>query len=102
MKTKFVYTGIRVKNLEESVNFYTKLFGMKEAGRNKFEITKGEVVALRCEENGLELELNYYEKGSEYDTPYNVGEGLDHLAFQVEDLAKFKKRASRDIRSLEK
>jgi catechol 2,3-dioxygenase-like lactoylglutathione lyase family enzyme len=30
--------------------------------------------------------LNYYEKDSPYNTKYTVGEGLDHLAFKVEDI----------------
>jgi catechol 2,3-dioxygenase-like lactoylglutathione lyase family enzyme len=30
--------------------------------------------------------LNYYEKGSPFNKPYSAGEGLDHLAFKVNDL----------------
>ncbi len=86
MKAKLSYTGIRVKDLEKSVEFYTKVLGMKETGRSKIEETGGEAVSLVSEEGGHPLELNYYEKGSKFDTEYTVGEGLDHLAFQVEDL----------------
>lgn len=34
------------------------------------------------------MELNYYREDSPYNTRYNVGEGLDHLAFKVDDLDK--------------
>lgn len=88
MKSKFTYVGIRVKDLEKSINFYTKLLGMKVKGRNKFERTKGEVVSLESEGVPFELELNYYEKDSPYYTEYATGEGLDHLAFGVEDLPR--------------
>jgi len=88
MKSKFAYVGIRVKDLEKSIDFYTKLLGMKVKGRNKFERTKGEVVSLECEGVPFELELNYYEKDSPYYTEYTAGEGLDHLAFGVEDLPR--------------
>ncbi len=88
MKAKLIYTGIRVKDLEKSIEFYTKVLGMKVTGRSKFEETKGETVGLVSEEGGHLLELNYYEKGSDFDTKYGVGEGLDHLAFQVDDLKK--------------
>jgi lactoylglutathione lyase len=88
MKAKFIYTGIRVKNMEKSIEFYTKLLGMKVTGRTKIEATKGEVVGLVSEDGGHLLELNYYGRGSEFDTKYAVGDGLDHLAFQVEDLKK--------------
>ena len=88
MKTKFTYVGIRVKDLEKSIDFYTKLLGMKVKGRNKFERTKGEVVSLENEGVPFELELNYYEKDSPYYAEYTAGEGLDHLAFGVEDLSR--------------
>lgn len=88
MKTKFAYTGIRVKDLDASITFYTNVLGMKEVGRNTIDVAKGVVASLKSEDGGFELELNYYEKGTRFATPYVVGEGLDHLAFQVEDLDK--------------
>lgn len=86
MKPRFTYVGIRVTNLERSIDFYTKLLGMKVVGRGKVEQTKGETVALQSEKGGFILELNYYEKGSPYAAKYTVGEELDHLAFKVEGL----------------
>ncbi|MDH5788156.1 MAG: VOC family protein [Candidatus Bathyarchaeota archaeon] len=88
VKSKFTYVGIRVTNLQKSIDFYTKILGMKIAGRGKVEQTKGETVALQSENDSFILELNYYEKDSPYNTPYTVGEGLDHLAFKVDDLDK--------------
>jgi lactoylglutathione lyase len=88
LKSKFTYVGIRVKDLEKSIDFYTKLLGMKVKGRSKMERTKGELVSLESEGGTFELELNYYEKDSPYYAEYTVGEALDHLAFGVEDLSK--------------
>ena len=88
MKAKFTYAGIRVKDLEKSINFYTTFLGMKLKGRNRIEISKGEVASLTTEDGGFELELNHYDKDSPYNTEYSIGEGLDHLAFGVEDLNK--------------
>jgi len=50
MKAKLIYTGIRVKDMERSVEFYTRLLGMKVTGRTKVEATKGETVGLVSEE----------------------------------------------------
>ena len=86
MKAKFAYVGIRVNDLQRSLDFYTKLLGMNILGRSKIEQTRGETVALQSEEGGFILELNYYEKDSPYYTEYAAGEGLDHLAFKVDDL----------------
>jgi lactoylglutathione lyase len=88
MKARFVYAGIRVKNLEESLKFYTKVLGMKVSGRGTFDPVGGTFVNLVSEKSGFELELNYYRPGSRFDVPYVVGEGVDHLAFDVPDLDK--------------
>jgi catechol 2,3-dioxygenase-like lactoylglutathione lyase family enzyme len=95
MKTKFTYTGIRVKDLEKSVDFYTKVLGMKENGRSKIEQTGGETVTLTTHEGGPVLELNWYGKGSKFNTEYSVGESVDHLAFQVDDLDKAAEEAKK-------
>ena len=88
VKSKFTYVGIRVKDLDKSINFYTSLLGMKVKDRSKVAQTKGETVALEGEDNGFTLELNYYEKDSPYYAEYTAGEALDHLAFSVDDLNK--------------
>ena len=93
MKSKFTYVGIRVSALQRSIDFYTKILGMKVTGRGKIEQTRGETVGLQSEKDGFVLELNYYEESSPYNTKYSVGEGLDHLAFKVHDLDKALEKA---------
>ncbi len=96
MKAKFTYVGIRVTNLQKSIDFYTKILGMNVTGRSKIEQTKGEVVGLETEKGGFALELNHYEDDSPYNTKYVAGEGLDHLAFKVDDLNKALEEAGRN------
>ncbi len=88
MKAKFTYVGIRVTNLDRSIEFYTKVLGLTVCGRGKVPQTKGETVGLQSEKESFILELNYYEKDSPYNTKYTQGEGLDHLAFKVDNLDK--------------
>ncbi|MEM2889278.1 MAG: VOC family protein [Candidatus Bathyarchaeia archaeon] len=95
MKSKFVYVGIRVTNLQKSVDFYTKILGMNVINQSKIDQTKGTVVVLQCEKGGPILELNYYDKDSPYNVKYVTGEGLDHLAFKVENLEKALEEARR-------
>ena len=95
MNARFMYVGIRVTNLQISIDFYTKLLGMKITGRGKIEQTKGETVGLESEKGGFNLELNYYEKDSQYNTKYIVGDGLDHLAFKVDNLDDALKEAEK-------
>jgi lactoylglutathione lyase len=95
LKAKFEYVGIRVKDLSKSIDFYTRLLEMKVVNRFRIEKTKGEIVNLQSENGNFVLELNYYEADSPYNTEYAVGEGLDHLAFKVEDLDKALEEAKR-------
>jgi len=78
--------GIRVTDIQRSVDFYYNILGMQVIGRSKIPMTKGETVAMQSEKEGFILELNYYEKDSPHSTPYTAGCGLDHLAFKVDNL----------------
>ncbi len=95
MRAKLKYTGIRVKDLDASVKFYTAVLGMSVKERNRFDETRGTVVDLESEGSDHPLELNYYESGSPFDSPYEAGEGLDHLGFKVLDLDRAISEAAR-------
>ena len=82
------YTGIRVRDLERSLALYSGFFGLKEVRRGENAPNGGGTyVLLRDDVSGQRLELNWYPPGSPYATPYIPGEGLDHVAFRVEDVA---------------
>jgi lactoylglutathione lyase len=84
---RFIYTGIRVKDMDESIKFYTEVLGMEIVEkRERTEPTKGEGVTLKSPNSNQLLELNFYERDSPFFTPYENGEDLDHLAFDVENL----------------
>lgn len=84
------YVGLRVTDLDRSVRFYTEIFGLKEVARGDNTSTgKGPYVLLRDGFTGQKLELNYYAPGSRFATPFEAGEGLDHISFRVEDLNEF-------------
>ena len=86
MEAKFTYVGIRVKNMKKSVEFYTKLLGMKDQGHSRIEVAKGDVAFLQSKDGEVGIELNHYDSDSPFNTKYVVGEGLDHLAFGVKNL----------------
>ena len=76
-------------NLDRSLEFYRGLLGLEEVARGDgTEQGMGIFVLLRDRRSGMKLELNWYPEGSKYDTRYTVGEGLDHIAFCVEDMQK--------------
>lgn len=83
----FSYTGIRVRDLDRSIDFYTRILGMHVAFRTKIRKQHGEVALLKSPRGKQRLELNWYEPGTKYATTYERGEGLDHLAFRTPKLS---------------
>ncbi len=82
---KFVYTGIRVRDLERSIKFYTGTMEMKEEERGTMR-DGGVYVQLKSADSEQKLELNYYPPGKKYCEEYVEGSELDHLAFRCEDV----------------
>ena len=88
MGFRFIYTGIRVKNMEESLKFYTEVLGMVIVEPLVRTVpTRGSVVTLKSPNSEQVLELNHYEQDSPFNLAYLNGEDLDHIAFDVTDLA---------------
>jgi lactoylglutathione lyase len=85
MDFRFRYTGVRVRDLDAAIDFFTKTLGMKLLGRIKAPWNKGEFANLQSKDGKHWLELNWYDKGSPVAGPYSEGEQLDHLGFQVDD-----------------
>ena len=87
MTLRFRYTGIRVRDLDESIRFYTEILGMEVVEPEQpTPPTRGRVVELRSPRSSQRLELNWYEPGSRFGTPYVNGQELDHLAFECDDV----------------
>jgi len=88
MPFRMTYTGIRVKDMEDSLRFYTEILGMQMVeALQSTPPTKGRVVTLQSPDSSQVLELNWYEAGSRFGPIYSNGEELDHLAFECEDLS---------------
>lgn len=83
------YAGIRVTNMERSLKFYADLFHLEVVGRGDNGPRGGGTYALLRDPNsGQKLELNHYPASSPYAVPYAPGEGLDHIAFRVQDVGE--------------
>lgn len=88
MKSKFVYTGIRVRDMDRAIDFFTRVLGMRLEGRVKVGWTKGEFANLETGDGKHWLELNWYAPDSPIEGPFREGDELDHLGFEVPDFAK--------------
>lgn len=85
---RFSYTAIRVRDLDRSIAFYRDVLGLTLQGRDTFPANKGEAAYFGSEGANHPLEVNWYADDSPVAGPYREGEELDHLAFEVEDLAE--------------
>ena len=92
MKPRFGYTGIRVRDLDGAIMFFTKYLGMKLRSRVKANWTKGEFANLASQGEKHWLELNWYADDSPVGGPFKEGEELDHLGFEVEDFEDLLKK----------
>lgn len=89
--------GIRVTDLERSLDFYRFLLDLEELSRSKDDDSS--YVLLRDRRSGQRLELNWYAPHSPFYTPFVAGEGLDHLEVRVRDVpATLERLRSRGVR----
>lgn len=82
---KFLHTMIRVKNIEESLKFYTEVLNMKFDHKKRLEDCW--LYFLTDEENTCQIELTVNDATP--DEGYNIGSGFGHFAFSVESLDAF-------------
>jgi lactoylglutathione lyase len=83
---RFWYTGIRVKNLEESMRFYREALGFRVLFRGKMTAHEGTYVQMRTPTGKQILELNYYPKTSKFHEEYTNGSELDHIGLYISDV----------------
>ena len=84
MKVKYLHTMVRVKNIEESKEFYCDLLGLKEIKRKESEEGKFTLVFLAApNQEDIALELTYNWNTNEI---YSEGRNFGHLAFEVSDI----------------
>lgn len=86
-KFRLLHTMIRVKDLEKSIDFYTRLLGMKLTRRKDYpsgEFTLA-FVGYGDESDTTVVELTHNWGQQE---PYDLGSGFGHLAIGVPDIYK--------------
>lgn len=88
MVKKVDHIGVAVNNLEESVKFYEEILGLKLHGIETVEEQKVKVAFLPIGDTEIELL-----EATTPDSPIakfieNKGQGVQHIAFRVDDLEK--------------
>lgn len=89
MITKLLHTRYRVQDLEKTVSFYRDVLGLEETRRH----TSGrgsQLVFFKAPGSEEEIELCKFDESG----PVVVGPDLTHLAFEVENMDEFARRAA--------
>ena len=76
--------GIRVTDLERSMDFYTKVFDLEEIDRGGDEHST--FVLFRDRRSRQRLELNWYAEDNPFWAPYVPCEALDHFEVRVKSV----------------
>ena len=80
---KYLHTMVRVRNLEESLDFYCRKLGLVEIDRHENSAGRFTLVFLGAQDNPesqVELTWNWD------DEEYAGGRNFGHLAYEVEDI----------------
>ncbi|HZS83723.1 MAG TPA: lactoylglutathione lyase [Stellaceae bacterium] len=84
-KARMLHTMIRVRDFEKSIDFYTRLLGMKLMRKNDYPAGRYSLafVGYGDEKEQAVIELTYNWDQTE---PYTIGSGFGHLAIGVADI----------------
>jgi lactoylglutathione lyase len=79
---RLLHTSITVKDMESTIDFYTKNLGLKLLRRREIPENNAEIAFLGYVGGSHEIELTYWRNKKDY----VEGDQLDHFAFEVEDI----------------
>ena len=80
---KFLHTMIRIKDLDQSVDFFSNKLGLVETRRKENEAGRYTLIFFATAPGEPEIELTY---NWDQETDYTVGRNFGHLAFSVENI----------------
>lgn len=85
---KIEHIGIAVKNLEESIKLYENIFGLKCYKVEEVESEKVKTAFFKAGETKIELLESTDQNGTIKKFIEKKGEGIHHIAFEVEELSE--------------
>ena len=85
----FTHASIRTSNMEKSIDFYTRLLGLKLLNRHEIAKNNAEIAFLQDPEGkGAKLELTLYRDQKKFIQAEYEDRVFDHLAFEVKEMEK--------------
>ena len=85
----FTHASIRTSNMEKSIDFYTRLLGLKLLNRHEIAKNNAEIAFLQDPEGkGAKLELTLYRDQKKFIQAEYEDRVFDHLAFEAKEMEK--------------
>jgi len=83
----FTHTSIRTSNIDKSINFYTRLMGLKLLSRREIPQNNAEIAFLQDPDGkGARLELTFFRKQKNFVQAEYEERLFDHIAFEIKDM----------------
>ncbi|HVP92209.1 MAG TPA: VOC family protein [Acidobacteriota bacterium] len=83
----FVHTSIRTSSIDRSIDFYTRIMGLKLLNRHEIPQNDAEIAFLQDPEGkGAKLELTFYRKQKKFIQADYEDRIFDHIAFEVKNM----------------
>lgn len=82
--------------MDESIEFYSKYFGMTLVSRREIKATNAEIAFLSSPGTDFKLELTHYNNQKAFDQTIYEDRSWDHLAFEIEDMKKMMGKMKKD------
>ncbi len=79
----FAHVSIRVRDMERSIGFYVKHFGMTLASRRPIPRNRAEIAFLESDGTNFRLELTWFQDQKNFEQARYEDRLFDHLAFTV-------------------
>jgi lactoylglutathione lyase len=90
---RYLHTMVRIKDLDASMDFYTRIFGLKEVRRIENDKGRFTLIFLAAPEDvdaGTEKKAPLLELTYNWDTEdYGSGRNFGHLAYEVDNIYDF-------------
>lgn len=79
---RLLHTSITVKDMDESIRFYTEKLGLTLISRREIKQNNAEIAFIGAPNTDHRIELTWWRDKKDY----VEGDQLDHIAFGVDDL----------------
>jgi len=83
----FAHTSIRTSNMQRSIDFYTRILGLKLLNRREIPQNNAEIAFLQDPEGkGAKLELTLFRNQKKFIQAEYEDRLFDHLAFEIKNM----------------